>query len=371
MDMFAEALDRLFTDHADAGPASSSSSLPQSSVPPSSVPSSSVLPSSAPPSSIPPSSVSPGAGQAALWKALDDDGFLDLLVPEEQGGAGLGLHHAFDALCLAGRHGIELPFVPTVLARGWCARQGWPVPAGRIALAPAMQHSGEGGRIVLHGVAFGRWADHVLAQVGQRVLLLPTAQAQVSPALDRGSGMADLYWPETPDDATPRPVTGFGVPAALAAVGLACLMAGAARKVLDMTLVHVQTRKQFGRAIAHFQSVRSQASVMAEQVWAMHMAARLACQTEAGLRPDAGRVMVAKARCSSSAVLVADTAHALHGAMGLTQEYDLQRHTRHLREWRRAHGTEAYWERELGSALLSRPSLAVADFMVGGLNPVA
>jgi acyl-CoA dehydrogenase len=62
---------------------------------------------------------------------------------------------------------------------------------------------------------------------------------------------------------------------------------------------------------------------------------------------------VAKARASEAAGLVADTAHAVHGAIGVTQEYDLQLYTRRLRAWRVAHGSEAHWNQRIGEQVLA------------------
>jgi alkylation response protein AidB-like acyl-CoA dehydrogenase len=61
----------------------------------------------------------------------------------------------------------------------------------------------------------------------------------------------------------------------------------------------------------------------------------------------------AKSRASEAAVSVANTGHALHGAIGVTAEYDLQLYTRRLHEWRLAHGSEAWWNLKLGHAVLS------------------
>jgi alkylation response protein AidB-like acyl-CoA dehydrogenase len=63
-------------------------------------------------------------------------------------------------------------------------------------------------------------------------------------------------------------------------------------------------------------------------------------------------VAVAKARASEAAPLVANSAHAMHGAIGITAEYDLQLLTRRLHDARMADGSEAHWHRVLGEALL-------------------
>ncbi|WP_262334980.1 acyl-CoA dehydrogenase family protein, partial [Bordetella pertussis] len=85
---------------------------------------------------------------------------------------------------------------------------------------------------------------------------------------------------------------------------------------------------------------------------------------DAGVRQDAVRRLddaggAAKARASEAAALAANTAHAVHGAIGVTEEYDLQLYTRRLHGWRLAHGSEAYWHQVVGAALMGSGDGAV------------
>ncbi|CPL54453.1 acyl-CoA dehydrogenase [Bordetella pertussis] len=90
----------------------------------------------------------------------------------------------------------------------------------------------------------------------------------------------------------------------------------------------------------------------------MTRAARLAVW-----RPGGGAAClpaaIAKARASEAAALAANTAHAVHGAIGVTEEYDLQLYTRRLHGWRLAHGSEAYWHQVVGAALMGSGDGAV------------
>jgi alkylation response protein AidB-like acyl-CoA dehydrogenase len=61
-------------------------------------------------------------------------------------------------------------------------------------------------------------------------------------------------------------------------------------------------------------------------------------------------------------VTVANTAHALHGAIGVTEECDLQLLTRRLHEWRMAHGSEDHWNRIVGERLLAADT-SLAEFV--------
>ena len=123
-------------------------------------------------------------------------------------------------------------------------------------------------------------------------------------------------------------------------------MAGAMQRVLEATLAYANDRAQFGKSIGKFQAVQQQLSVMAEQVFAARMAAEIGCAGD-GIAPHPLRAAVAKARASEAAEKVVAIAHAVHGAIGVTAEYDLQLHTRRLQEWRADFGSQATGMRSL------------------------
>jgi acyl-CoA dehydrogenase len=60
---------------------------------------------------------------------------------------------------------------------------------------------------------------------------------------------------------------------------------------------------------------------------------------------------------------VAAIAHAVHGAIGISEEYDLQLLTRRLHGWRLADGSEGYWAGVLGELRAAAPAMATADFI--------
>ncbi|MBU6253213.1 MAG: acyl-CoA dehydrogenase, partial [Alphaproteobacteria bacterium] len=67
---------------------------------------------------------------------------------------------------------------------------------------------------------------------------------------------------------------------------------------------------------------------------------------------DVQRAAIAKLGASAAAVEVAAIAHAVHGAMGISAEYDLNLLTRRLNAWRLASGAESYWAGLLGKMRL-------------------
>jgi alkylation response protein AidB-like acyl-CoA dehydrogenase len=182
-----------------------------------------------------------------------------------------------------------------------------------------------------------------------------------------GSLAADLRWDEVPRDAVEIP--GERPLLALGALAHAGLLAGALERVLALTVAHANDRVQFGKSIGKFQAIQQQLSVMAEQVFASRMAARIGFSGP-GTTPRALQVAVAKARTGEAAAQVAAIAHAVQGAMGITEEGDLQLYTRRLHEWRLADGAERHWNERIGEALLAEERGRFAALVRDRLSPV-
>lgn len=302
-------------------------------------------------------SIEAGGTTAELWGTLAESGFLDLLAPEEAGGAGLPLSELFEVLCHFGRYAVPLPVAQSIAARA-IAAPGVALPQGLLTLAPTLQRHADGS-IACPLVPFGNIAQHVLAADGEHLLLISCEGAQRRATGVHHSQVATLTWA---DDLHAQRVAGDAAALAPFAAALhAALLAGAMNRAFEMTLEYCNDRSQFGKSLGKFQAIQHQLSVMAEQVAAVAIAAETAFQAE-GRTPRLLPAAMAKARASEAAPHVANTAHALHGAIGVTEEYDLQLLTRRLHEWRMAHGSESYWNRRVGEAVLDGGS-TLAEFV--------
>ncbi|UCU99357.1 acyl-CoA dehydrogenase family protein [Acidovorax radicis] len=292
---------------------------------------------------------------AALWAQLEATGLADALLSEADGGAGLGLGQVFGVLEQCGAHALPLPLGETMVARALLAQAGVARPAGCIALARGERLADGGLRCAL--VRSGQVAAAVLVQAGTAWRLLGTGDAQATPqalALD-----AALAWTAAQVQAAPAvAVDGALDVRTLQAAVVAPPMAGALSSVFQRSLQYANERQQFGRPIGKFQAIQHQLAVMSEHVFAARMAAQLGC-SGAGVVPERLRVATAKARCSEAALVVAELAHAIHGAIGFTEEYDLQLFTRRLHAWRQTAGSEAYWYGVAGEALLQHPGMTL------------
>ena len=323
--MFLEALDKILTDHATGAAIRS---------------------------------LEAGEPQEALWQAVVQAGFGDLLCSEEQGGAELSPQEFFPLLECLGRHGVPLPIGQTIVAKGLLPDlEGLP-EGSMVTLATQTLRANDSSLRCL-SVPSGQLASHVLASDGQALVLLDCAQALREPVGDRRSLTANLTWL----DAQPllkREAGGQALVASAAAL-TAALISGGMQRAFEMALTHCNARVQFGKSIGKFQAVQQQISVMAEHVLAGTIAAESAFQYT-GTAPQLLTAAVAKSRTSEAAALVVATAHAVHGAMGMTDEFELSLVTRRLHEWRLQYGSEGVWNAFIGEQLLSG-NLPVADFV--------
>jgi acyl-CoA dehydrogenase len=287
-----------------------------------------------------------------LWRALEESGFADALLPEAQGGAGLTLSQAYPLIELCGQYALPFPFAETLLGRGWLAQTGLSAPAGALVLTQART---DRDGIRTSGVRGALLAEAALVACDQEVRLLPLTLAEVEAdvfALD-----ARLLWSRTAWERAPR-IDGLkDLSIALAAL-YSALMAGALLNVFNRTLQYANERHQFGKPIGKFQAIQHQLSVMSEHVFAAKMSAKLAF-TAPGLQWDILRTAIAKARTSEAALEVAALSHSIHGAIGFTAEYDLQLYTRRLNLWRQTAGAESYWHDMVGAVTLSHTGLSL------------
>lgn len=298
-----------------------------------------------------------GGDASPLWQAMKEAGFLDLCLPEEHGGAALHMNEFFAVLQCLGRFAMPLPLAHTMVARaivGGAAN----MPEGMVTLIGRLRLLGNGS-LASPFTPYGAVADFALANHEGDLCLLPCAQARRAAVSDPRHFAAGLTWDK------PRPLLRLaGAGSAVepfAAAMTAALLSGAMQRSFDMALEHCNHRVQFGKALAKFQAIQQQLSVMAEHVLAGAIAAESAFPAGSSV-PTLLSSAIAKSRTSEAAALVAGIAHAVHGAMGITDECDLGLVTRRLHEWRISYGAEDYWNRIIGTSVLSG-SGSLAEFV--------
>jgi len=282
-----------------------------------------------------------GGDHHPMWAAVEDSGFLDALVPEDAGGVGLSLAEVGPLLASIGRHAVPLPVGETMLARWLLADAGLDRPPGSIVLAFDV-----GGHTA--PVPCGSFADHVLVESGGHMVLAASADLDVESTEVAHDLAASFFWRNTPEGK--RFGASEGGVQALGAMLRASLIAGASERLLDMTIAYANERVQFGKPIGRQQALQQSLAVMAQQVMAARLAAQSVCASGLPVHPLA--VALAKQVTSTFAAPIANTAHAIHGAIGISEEFDLHLLTRRLHGWRLADGAEGLWAQRLGAARL-------------------
>lgn len=311
-----------------------------------------------------------GESTETLWQEVLASGFADALMAAEHDGAGLSLAEASGIAFAAGRHALPVPLPHTMVVRAALSAAGIACPTGPMTIASSASE-GATGAITAMAVPYGLTAEWVLVSTPRTDRLLSLAGAQRERSGGHGSLAADVRWTGVPAQAIAVPRSG-DVPTfwrEQAAALTAALIAGAMERLMEMTVNYANDRVQFGKPIGKQQAIQQQISVMAEQVFASRAAALIGLSAESWVATPL-RAAVAKARASEAVVTVTAVSHAVHGAIGATEEYDLQLFTRRLYEWRLQYGSESYWNARLGHALLQddRP---VLDFILQRVAPRA
>lgn len=283
-----------------------------------------------------------------LWKVLEDSGFPDAMVDEAAGGANLHFPELFGLFELCGRYAVPVPLAETIVARAILNNAGVDRPCGSIAFALASPTS-EGG-VRCDTTNLGQLADWILTRGSNGASLLPVRTAE---RLGGARSLrTQLTWSRADVDNAIAVRDEFDILSVQACI-YAAQLAGALMSVFHRTLQYANERVQFGRPIGKFQAIQHQLAIISEHVFAARMAAQLGA-VGAGTVPARSRVAVAKARTSEAALQVASLAHSIHGAIGFTQEFDLQLFTRRLHAWRQAGGSESYWYDVLGAELVDK-----------------
>lgn len=147
----------------------------------------------------------------------------------------------------------------------------------------------------------------------------------------------------------------------LSAVAHSMLIVGGIETLLAMSIDYANTRVQFGKPIGKQQAIQHQIALLAEQAALVRVAAQYGAA--GGLDPSPERAAVAKHTASAAVPLATSVAHAVHGAIGVTEEFDLQLYTKPLHAWRIATGSESYWAMQLGALRLASPDTPSVDFV--------
>lgn len=302
---------------------------------------------------------------SSLWASLNESGFADILVEEDFGGAGLTWSQACTLFSLCGQYCVPAPLAATTFARAVLAKEGVAGIDGPITLSVgATKHSD--GKIVLQSAPFGMVSDWVITNIDGVSFLLPISKAKKTSTGVYGSIQANLAWDVLPVESIQLrsvvPVREVG------ATIWTAMMSGAMNEIMRLVLIHANDRVQFGKSIGKFQAIQQQISVLSESVQAAIISAQMACNCHPS-KENALLIAATKGRVSELVPQVNSIGHAVHGAMGITEEFHLHYLTRRLNEWRMDFGAEGYWHELLGTAYLESSSVGALDFLIQYIDP--
>lgn len=305
---------------------------------------------------------------AATWAALVSAGLTTIEVPVSGGGGGGNLVEAAEVVRVAGSFAARMPVVEaTLLAPYLLAQTGTPLPPGVLSAADARRtvrasRAARGGWLLqgtARRVSYARFADSVVllaegADGPVGVVVDPSATRLARHGTLAGEPSDDLDLTDVAARGgalTPETADTFVLRAAL---GRLLLGAGAAERVLELSLRQVSEREQFGRAIGRFQVVQHLVAELAGEVTAVNVGADAALVAVQRCAPAAWiTVAGAKVDADRSLTRTAAIAHQLHGAIGVTDEHALRRFTLRLWAWRDEAGTAATWADALADRLLN------------------
>lgn len=176
----------------------------------------------------------------------------------------------------------------------------------------------------------------------------------------RGSGSAEVSFQDvefSDDEVLGEVGNGFGVLKFIlgrARLWAAARAVGVQQRALEVVLEHVQTREQFGKKLGELQAIKLKIADMTADLYTsrllLHRAAEL---FDLGHDP-AQEVAIAKLFATEACSRAADTAIQVHGAMGVSQDFVVERLYRDSRAYRILDGTSDIQRMMISSAVQRR-----------------
>lgn len=130
---------------------------------------------------------------------------------------------------------------------------------------------------------------------------------------------------------------------------------GLSEEALDLTTKHLQTRRQFGKALAEFQGLQWMLAEMAIKTDAMRLLIYRAARGLAAGDGDAPHhAAIAKAYSGEAAFEVLDAAMQLHGGYGYSSELPLERMLRDVRAFKIGGGATQIMKNRIADGMFKR-----------------
>lgn len=315
----------------------------------------------------------------ALWSAFATElGLAGIGLPEEHGGAGLGMVEFALVAESAGAQVAALPLLGlamvgrAIAAGGSDAQKSEWLPrlaAGEVIAAAAWEqtlqaHDGKLTGTLSH-VPHGGAADLLLAYVGDDAWLVDLKSAGVTVTthvtMDQTRPLATIVL----NGAQGEPLAdGTAAIAAALAAGWICLSAealGGAQATLDRTVAYSLERVQFGRPIGSFQAYKHRlADMMIEIEQARSAVYWAACAVDEGSDEATLALHAAKAFCADTYRMCSGNMIQLHGGIGFTWEHDAHLFFKRARSIATMLGDSQWHREQVARRIIGPATLGVA-----------
>lgn len=277
---------------------------------------------------------------SATWQACADAGLLGLAVPEEHGGAGLGVSEWAVAVDELSRRAIDLPILETMvgaaLISAWGSAQTRSmllarIIEGELAIAPLLcpQTGDRRGSVTrLHPQGATHTWLLVSAHEDSALLLIPADADGVT--LQRNSSGQWVAAIDPAAEVGAEVLSDQGADVAAArdwwTAGLLIQGNGLVAGARDLTADYIKEREQFGRVLAQFQAVAMQMADVFIQARLLDLVvAEVVRRLDVG-EDAADDLAIAAYWFAEHAPTALQTCHHLHGGFGVDQTYALHRY---------------------------------------------
>ncbi len=309
-------------------------------------------------------------------KAAARLGFLGVLVPEEFGGSGLGhmelaiileevnrgcastgvtlsVHNSLvcSPIVRFGSDAQKKKYLPKLSSGEWLGAYALSEPnAGTDAASISLSARESGSRFVLNGtktmISSGSKADVVIVMArtgdapgakGITAFIVEKGTQGFKPGAKedklgiRGSDTSELIFEDCAVPASAilgRRGEGFKIAMSTldgGRIGIGAQSVGIAQACLDESVRYAKERKQFGQPIASFQAIQWKIAEMGTRIDASRLLVRRAAFLRDADRPHTRESAMAKLFASRTANLCAFEAMQVHGGVGYTKEFAVER----------------------------------------------
>jgi alkylation response protein AidB-like acyl-CoA dehydrogenase len=332
-----------------------------------------------------------------LWRAMADQGWTGLIIPEDFGGLGLSLVDLIAVSEEMGHACLPGPFLSTLWAAALINRAGAegqrkqylePIAAGDMKATVALLEDGAdwnpeavglraekaGKEFRLRGrkefVTDAEIADLIIcvARGNEGLVLAPVEKGAKGMKISATPGVdatRKLYSVEFEDVVAPeadalafntRTLDAVESATATAVVALSAEMVGGMRWTLETAVEYAKTRQQFGKAIGVYQAVQHQLADMFLMTEGARSAVYYAAWAVSENDPSAKlAVSIAKAYCSDAAREVGNRGAQTHGGIGFTWEHNLQLYYKRAKASEAMFGDANYHREEIARKVVDEP----------------